>query len=241
MENYNLLPDEVVLYKREGRLINKSEKPLASLSTNTTTELILTNLHLVFVKKTKKLFAKEQVEVEVYPIEEIKVYNEIPQIKQKDTCVEIYLTNGEKTIDLFSKHEVRKFVNKAYELLTGKSVTARGADRVKGAVNLVDDALGIHTVDTVKSVVENGVVGTIFGKSARVQAKGGGTVTEVLNITKDLIGKKTNGTGVSQAQPEDTASLDGQMEALKKLKDLLDTGIISQEEFDAKKKQILGL
>lgn len=137
MENYNLLPDEVVLYKKEGRLINKNEKYLESLSTNTTTELILTNLHLVFVKKTKKLFAKEQVEVEVYPKEEIKVYNEIPQIKQKDTCAEIYLTNGEKTINLFSKHEVRKFVNKAYELLTGKSVTARGADKVKGAVNLI--------------------------------------------------------------------------------------------------------
>jgi predicted Zn-dependent peptidase len=28
---------------------------------------------------------------------------------------------------------------------------------------------------------------------------------------------------------------------LKKYKDLLDTGVISQEEFDAKKKQLLGL
>ena len=28
---------------------------------------------------------------------------------------------------------------------------------------------------------------------------------------------------------------------LKKYKDLLDTGVISQEEFDAKKKQILGV
>ena len=104
-----------------------------------------------------------------------------------------------------------------------------------------DDILGIHTVDTVKSVVENGVVGTIFGKSARVQAKGGGVVTEVLNATKDLIGKKADEAEVPQAQTEDTVSLDSQIEALKKLKDLLDTGIISQEEFDAKKKQILGL
>lgn len=36
-------------------------------------------------------------------------------------------------------------------------------------------------------------------------------------------------------------SLDGQLESLKKLKELLDAGILSQEEFDAKKKQILGL
>lgn len=34
---------------------------------------------------------------------------------------------------------------------------------------------------------------------------------------------------------------DAQIETLKKLKELLDTGILSQEEFDAKKKQVLGL
>ena len=36
-------------------------------------------------------------------------------------------------------------------------------------------------------------------------------------------------------------SLDEQIEAIKKLKDLLDAGILSQEEFDAKKREILGL
>lgn len=36
-------------------------------------------------------------------------------------------------------------------------------------------------------------------------------------------------------------SLDEQVETLKKLKDLLDAGILSQEEFDAKKREVLGL
>lgn len=36
-------------------------------------------------------------------------------------------------------------------------------------------------------------------------------------------------------------SLDEQIETLKKLKDLLDAGILSQEEFDAKKREVLGL
>lgn len=36
-------------------------------------------------------------------------------------------------------------------------------------------------------------------------------------------------------------SLDEQVEALKKLKELLDIGILSQEEFDAKKREMLGL
>ena len=34
---------------------------------------------------------------------------------------------------------------------------------------------------------------------------------------------------------------DNCIEELTKLKDLLDTGVITQEEFDAKKKQILGV
>ncbi|MBQ4560082.1 MAG: SHOCT domain-containing protein [Tyzzerella sp.] len=43
----------------------------------------------------------------------------------------------------------------------------------------------------------------------------------------------------AQAEPEKSAV--DETELLKKYKDLLDSGVITQEEFDAKKKQILGL
>ncbi len=36
-------------------------------------------------------------------------------------------------------------------------------------------------------------------------------------------------------------TLDEQIDALKKLKELVDAGILSQEEFDIKKKQIMNL
>ena len=42
-------------------------------------------------------------------------------------------------------------------------------------------------------------------------------------------------------QPTKTAKSNDRIEELTKLKDLLDTGAITQEEFDAKKKQILGV
>ena len=46
----------------------------------------------------------------------------------------------------------------------------------------------------------------------------------------------------SSAQPAQSASAnDSEAEQLKRLKDLLDSGVLTQEEFDAKKKQILGL
>ena len=38
-----------------------------------------------------------------------------------------------------------------------------------------------------------------------------------------------------------TSANDGEAEQLKRLKDLLDDGVLTQEEFDAKKKQVLGL
>ena len=42
-------------------------------------------------------------------------------------------------------------------------------------------------------------------------------------------------------QPTKTAKSDNRIEELTKIKDLLDTGVITQEEFDAKKKQLLNL
>ena len=41
--------------------------------------------------------------------------------------------------------------------------------------------------------------------------------------------------------PKATVAALSPAEELKKFKDLLDSGIITQEEFDAKKKQLLGL
>lgn len=41
--------------------------------------------------------------------------------------------------------------------------------------------------------------------------------------------------------PGAATSLDDQIGTVKKLKALLDAGILSQEEFDAKKREVLGL
>ena len=45
----------------------------------------------------------------------------------------------------------------------------------------------------------------------------------------------------SQPAPAPAMSVAEQMETLKSLKELLDAGILTQEEFDLKKKQVLGL
>ena len=54
-------------------------------------------------------------------------------------------------------------------------------------------------------------------------------------ITNLLIDRQNKTSAKADYAPQSNA------EELKKYKDLLDSGVISQEEFDAKKKQLLGL
>jgi len=56
--------------------------------------------------------------------------------------------------------------------------------------------------------------------------------------------RRSNDGNAQQEEPADagaSASADDQMAELEKLAELKDKGILTQEEFDAKKKQILGL
>ena len=58
----------------------------------------------------------------------------------------------------------------------------------------------------------------------------------------EVLAKKINERQVNtQAEAKPTASASNNLDDLLKLKSLLDSGIITQEEFDAKKKQLLGL
>ena len=58
---------------------------------------------------------------------------------------------------------------------------------------------------------------------------------EVFSVISELLMKRQEETKTTYKSPESAS------DELKKMKDLLDSGIITQEEFDAKKKQLLGL
>lgn len=226
MENYSLQANEVLLYK--GEAYNG-------------VEILLTNLNLVVIKKTQRLFKKGQVETFVYSKDDIKIYNDVPQVKQKESSVEIFLTLEEIKVDFYSRTEAHKFVNAVYELLTGKSTTTRGAEKVKSAIKLVDNTLGINTMDTVKNVMEKGIAGSILGgvgKKVGIGTKAS-AIKETVGVAKDIIG--TTATITASKTTETTEDYNEKIENVKKLKELLDAGILTQEEFDSKKKEILGL
>ena len=93
MDKYELKKDEVVLLKDN---VSVSEY-------NGTCELLLTNVNIVLIKRTKKLFQKEDVSVKIFLVSDIKIYNEIPQIKLNASSVEIYFSSCEITFTFNQK------------------------------------------------------------------------------------------------------------------------------------------
>ena len=244
MEHYQLQSDETVLYKGNVVKVDKCKKEsfMESFSVSPITELILTNKNIVLTTRTKKMFAKEQFNVEIFSLADIKIYENMPQIKQNKISVEIYLIYGEIYLNFYSTLEAVKFYQGVIQVLTGKSLATRGAEKVKGGIKLVDDTLGINTVDTVKGVLENGLAGTFFSglrrsKPVSSNSDSLSTVKEVAGIAKDAI-KETRS---NNADKKEQLTYEEQIEILSKMKALLDAGILTQEEFDAKKKEILGL
>ena len=99
----------------------------------------------------------------------------------------------------------------------------------------VDSVTAIATVGLFKGIT----AATSSGKISFLLIKNSAEVYQELNnLIIERQGKKTEASTVEvikETQPLSNA------DELKKYKDLLDAGIITQEEFDAKKKQLLGL
>lgn len=233
MDKYVLRSDEVLLYEKEVNVRNIKKANI---------NLILTNLYFV-LEITKKLgFRKYETIVKQYSVYDIKIYNDKPQIIQSKETVILYFASEELEISFESSFAASKFYNKAIETVTGKSVAIRGAGVVKKAIGLVDDTLGISITNTVAGVIENGMAKTLFkgiGKHNNLNAKKENSserVSKVTNVAK-IVAKS-----VTETYSDNThRSMEQRIEEVKKLKELLDIGAISQEEFQTKKKELLEL
>lgn len=233
MEKYVLLSDEVLLFEDQVNIKGIKAK----------TNLILTNLFFVIEITQKIGFMKHETIVEQYSVEDIKYYNEKQQIIQKKDTVTLYFSNKEMVISFDSFFAASKFANKANEAVTGNGIATRGAGVVKKTIGLVDDTLGINLVGTAAGVIENGVAKTLFkgigkqGKSQTNQSNSTDTISAVANATSTVVKSIKEPNGGNEAEK----SYEQHIEEVKKLKELLDIGAISQEEFDSKKKELLGL
>ena len=151
METIALLEDEVVLYNGEAT----SNEYKGNL------KLTLTSLQIV-VEKEKGIFKKEIELLDTIALEDIKTYNGVVQIKQKGASAEIQTKVKNITFNFSGLIEARKFVGKAIDASTGTTLAKRSSDKVKSALDLTDDTLGVDTRGTIKSVLEQGIKGTLI-------------------------------------------------------------------------------
>ncbi|MDD4510213.1 MAG: SHOCT domain-containing protein [Oscillospiraceae bacterium] len=99
--------------------------------------------------------------------------------------------------------------------------------------------LPLDSISAVGTSALNGI--SVASASGSVKFLGFANNTEVHKVISDLLINRQNTsnkeihTTIKQEMPQSSA------DELKKFKELLDSGIITQEEFDAKKKQLLGL
>ena len=146
-----LLEDEVVLYN--GKATSNEHK--GNL-------MITLTSHQIVVEKEKGLFKKEIELLDAIALEDIKTYNDVVQIKQKGFSAEIQTKSKNITFNFSGLIEARKFVSKAIDASTGTTLAKRSSDKVKSALDLTDDTLGVDTRGTIKSVLEQGIKGTLI-------------------------------------------------------------------------------
>ena len=107
--------------------------------------------------------------------------------------------------------------------------------------------MGVRAYEDVSQRAANVAAQQMIAQGVRDNGLGdGGGMLFGMNLAQSLSPMDASAAPRPTATPapserDATPSLDDQIEALKKLKDLLDAGILSQEEFDAKKREVLGL
>ena len=152
MKNYKLQPNEVVLYQAQVTLqTEKGDVP---------TDLILTDLNFIFVTPRKKfLWMERKPRATAFAKETVKIYMDAPQIKQTGTSVKICFATEDRTITFAEKKDARNFVINAWEVVTGKNLFQYGLDKLKDALELINDKLNLDLIKLVKDVLANRLVG----------------------------------------------------------------------------------
>lgn len=151
MDNYVIDNDEVILF--EGKVgYNKN---------NMDVEFKLTSKKMIF-EKTKGVIKKTKELIDIVPLDKIKIYNDSVQIKQKMNELQVQTIDKNFSIYVNGILEAKKIIIKIIDTVTGTTVTKRGTQKISGAIDLVDETLGLNTRDAVKGVIENGIKGTLI-------------------------------------------------------------------------------
>ena len=152
MAKYNLQPNESMIMNQD-RILH------GGLMANFTDELILTNLHLVLVRKGAFGNTKG---IQTFPLNQIKVFNRQAQVLLGKTRggypqLDVYFLNGQDSFGFESKKEAVKWIANINKLITGNegevdtspNMAIPGAEYIaetlKGTMDTFKGALGIKS------------------------------------------------------------------------------------------------
>lgn len=184
MENYTLKQDETVLFRSEITLLQNGKRE--SNSKPPRADLLLTNLYIVLIKRTKRIFS-EIVTTEIYDVNDVKIYDESVQILRNKAFVDIYTKKGEIFIEFDKEKLAKTFCDKAIRLISGYSKLVRAVKKTQKAINETNEALDINIMNGAKAV------GAAAVTAAEVVANmpGAGKKTKAIGfITSALFGKR---------------------------------------------------
>ena len=220
MEHYQLQTDEVVLFHAQASLEKGGKK--------TEAEVVLTNLYFVFINKTKRFLKKAEIDTERYAAQDVKRYNDTPHIIRKGKKVEVYFKNTERFIEFATGKEASTFANAALRLVSGQSKFVRAVKKVKKEVRATDEALGTDIVGTTKKAA--GIATDIAVAVGGV--KDAGKKMKLLGTVAGVFKGRSKETQPKEEKPTSNADT---IAKLKELKEMLDNGTITQDEFEKMK------
>ena len=148
---YKFQTDEVVFYK--GLVDSDGHKG--------TVQLTVTSQNLIF-EQEKGLLKKTWETIDIIPLNTVKVYNGAAQVKQKGSVLDIQAVTKNLKITFEKTQEAKMTANKLIDVVTGMTRSQRGAEKVKHAIDMIDDTLGLDTRGIIKGVVEGGVKGIVL-------------------------------------------------------------------------------
>lgn len=263
MGSVTLSANEVLIMKDEGVGCQSTSIGVLRAVTSRGVErgtLVLTNKSLIF-SPDKSIFSKKGEDV-CLPLDTIKVSNGIAQIRpakpdsrEADYRLTVYCSDSQH-IFLFPsslRPRLRKWVEGVNEQVVGMKCGWNPEDLglidVKRAVTSAIDsakpvAQGIADVAKPLIPIAAAVASVTPGRTGKLAAAALGAMDAIGGKeSRGLVDVATHSTETADEFSVRTSevSIDDQVGELKKLKELVDCGILTEEEFSAKKREILGL
>lgn len=186
------------------------------------------------------------------PLSEIKIFEGQPQVKFYNETIELYLLNEVFAIIIQDKKQAKEFVSTINKQLTGKSAYERTTEKVGKAIGVIDKTFGINTVESMKEIITNGIGSKInifgkLGKKSNDKSKNKSEKTNDVGQTARLIFSSIKTVEQKSEQERQIAEEKAKNEAfdvmcdkLIKIKNLLDAGAITQEEYEKSKAEIMA-